>query len=121
MPWFRRRRQHHRHGATVYPERPFPFPDNRFPDDLGVISHLTVATGKKRAALVQHSAENHWLFADDREDPNIGDDLQLVQIDHVLSNNPDVAELASLPLGWTAWRSSAGDPWVLEERGLDDD
>ena len=40
---------------------------------------------------------------------------------HVIDDDPSIAELCDLPLGWFATREGLGAPWHRFEEALDDD
>jgi hypothetical protein len=98
--------------TTVIPRAPFPFPDGRFPPELGAVVHRRVANGEQPALLVIHDDENDWLIGDGTSDP---DDSVIVHISHVVALDTTVGTTASLPRGHVARRSSVSAPWVIEE------
>jgi hypothetical protein len=44
----------------------------------------------------------------------------LICIEHIVALDGTVRELATLPLGWHAWRRSATEPWVKEPNPYDE-
>jgi hypothetical protein len=61
--------------------------------------------------LVTHDADDGgWQFHDG--DTARTADAMIVALEEVLAVDPTVAEVADLPLGWTATRRWRGDPWV---------
>lgn len=64
--------------------------------------------------LVTHDEEDHgWQFLDGSESPNPAD-ARHVCLEHVVSTDPTLYEVADLPPGWIAWRQSPDDPWMRE-------
>lgn len=83
------------------------------PPNCSVISIRQIADGDEPILHVTHDAEDHgWQFL------GWGD----AQIEHgvilcfreVLELDPSIRELADLPPGWHAWRSSVGESWTRE-------
>jgi hypothetical protein len=46
-------------------------------------------------------------------------DARVVALREIVERDPTLLELADLPLGWYAWRSSVSEPWIRvpHERG----
>lgn len=64
--------------------------------------------------LVSHDADDDgWQFLDGRA-VDI-DNAALISMAEAVALDPSIREVADLPPGWTAWRSSPGEPW---QRGL---
>lgn len=100
---------------------PFPFPDGRFPSQLGAVVQVTVLEGVEPAREVIHSDDNSWLVGDGVNDPNLPSASVATHIWHVLKLDPTVAELASLPIGYIATRAAKHEPWrVAHHEWLDD-
>jgi hypothetical protein len=67
--------------------------------------------------LVTHDADDGaWQFVNGRGDTDTTDSAMVVAIEVVLRVDPSLVELADLPLGWHAWRQSAGDEWIRGTR-----
>lgn len=94
---------------------PFPFPDGRFPPELGAVIQRTVLDGLEPAREVIHDAENDWVVGDGITDPNRPGASVASHIGHVVQRNSSVAALASLPLGHIATRPGPGAPWTIAE------
>jgi hypothetical protein len=63
--------------------------------------------------LVTHDADDgSWQFVNGRGDTDDTESAMVVGAEQVLSVDPSLIELADLPLGWRAWRQSAGDEWL---------
>jgi hypothetical protein len=91
----------------------FPFPHDRFPDELGAVVQRTVLNGESPARLVVHFDDNSWAAGDGVNDPNEPAALIATHIAHVIERNSSVAELATLQLGYEARRTGPGSPWVV--------
>jgi hypothetical protein len=98
--------------ADMVRRRPWPFPDGRFPDDLGAVIQRTVLDGELPALVVAHSIDGDWLIGDGVNDPNLPGATVATHIRHVVDHDPAIGELAGLPPGRRADRRSAEDPWV---------
>jgi hypothetical protein len=64
--------------------------------------------------LVSHDEDGDWQFLDGSDDPQVEDGV-IVCLSHVLERGPSIADLADLPTGWIAWRSTADEPWRREQ------
>ncbi|GGU45533.1 hypothetical protein GCM10010259_40600 [Streptomyces daghestanicus] len=42
-------------------------------------------------------------------------DSSVLHLQHVVDSDPSLAQLATMPPGYAAWRSTAADAWVIEE------
>lgn len=98
-------------GHEVERSVAWPFSGGRFPDNLGAVIQRTVLSGELPARLVVHDSKNDWCVGDGVNDPNTPDACVVAHIGHVLAWNSSVAELATLPPGWEAWRNGPGQPW----------
>jgi hypothetical protein len=96
----------------------FPFPGDRFPDELRVLAQTTVGNGEAVIRLVLHTAGNFWS-AEEITDPSersiTPGSHQVVPMSELLDRDPSLAELATLPEGYLARRSSPKDRWTIEE------
>lgn len=91
---------------------PHPFPEDRFPDNLGAVAQRTVARGEFPALFVIHDFENDWLIGGGDHDI---DDAGIYHIRHVVDHDPTIEETAKLPVGFMASRSSIDEPWTFEK------
>lgn len=57
----------------MFQHRPFPFPDGRFPQDLGAVIQKTVLEGKEPATVVIHTEDNLDWYNNRRLHSTIGD------------------------------------------------
>jgi hypothetical protein len=89
---------------------PWPFAD---PPNLGVITTVKVLDENKPILLVAHDQDDGgWQFlCGTSNDPGDG---RVVGLDCIVAKDASLRELADLPLGWCAWRSSSSDPWQRE-------
>src|SRR5690349_16510246 len=92
----------------------FPFPDDRFPGELGAVIQRTVLDGVLPARYVAHAADNSWLVGDSINDPNEEGAAVAAHIRHVVDRDPSLEQLATLPPGFQALRKSLDDPWEIE-------
>lgn len=94
---------------------PWPFPNDVFPEDLGAVVQRTVLDGVMPALLVEHGHKGDWAVGDGVNDPNIAGSCVATHIWHAIERNSAIAELATLPVGYSATRRWPGDPWVVSE------
>ncbi|WP_433827860.1 hypothetical protein ACQP2E_00075 [Actinoplanes sp. CA-015351] len=105
----------------VFKERPFPFPGNRFPEDLGAVIQRTVSDGAEPAREIIHLDDNGWLVSDGVNDWNAPGAVQVACLTHLVDLDPSVEQMATLPLGHAAYRKDAASPWTVEPfAGLED-
>lgn len=105
-----------RHSPRAEPSEvevapPWPFPDGRFPQQLGAAVMVSVLEGSAPALQVVHFIDGTWGVADG---VTIPDDHSLVatHLWHILDSDPTLHQLASLPPGYQADRDSLSDAWV---------
>jgi hypothetical protein len=91
----------------------FPFPDDRFPGELGAVIQRTVLEGRLPARYVAHADDNSWMVGDDVNDPNVDGASCAAHIRHVVDLDPTLEALATLAPGFQA-RRSGQEPWVIE-------
>ena len=93
--------------------RDWPFDQ---PRDAASIAARTIVSGGAPILHVTHDADDHrWQFLgleDAREN-----DACVVGLSEIVAMDPSVLELADLPPGWHAWRSSNTSPWQRGPRG----
>jgi hypothetical protein len=100
---------------------PLPFPDGKFPPELGAIVQRTVASGELPALVVIHDDENDWLIGDDVTDASDPAASTLSHVQHVVDRDPTVADTAPMPCGYAARRPSRSAPWVIEKWRYEDE
>jgi hypothetical protein len=91
----------------------FPFPDGRFPPNLGAVVQRTVVDGTEPAREVIHTADNTWIVGDGVNDPNLPGAALVACVAPIARVDPAVAELAALPAGHIAERAGIGEPWTI--------
>jgi len=72
-----------------------------------------IASGQTIVLAVYHDREGDWQFID--EGPTEREDIEFVHLGHFIRQHPEVAELASLKVGWKAVRASGSHPWTMRE------
>ncbi|WP_412542624.1 hypothetical protein R8Z50_09090 [Longispora sp. K20-0274] len=90
----------------------WPYPDDQFPQHLGVVVQRTVADGTEPARAVVHDADGDWLVADGVSDPN-GNSI-LICMEHLTASDPTIAALAAMAPGTEAWREQPDRSWQFE-------
>lgn len=96
-------------------EVPFPYPDDRFPAELGAAVQRTVLDDAEPARYIAHDAEGYWLVGDGINDPSERGACVLTHMTHVVDLDPSVGDLAALPPGKGAWRDNRAHPWVIDD------
>lgn len=113
---------HEHHAVSDMMRRvPWPFPEDRFPDDLGAAVQRTVLEGSLPALFVAHAADGDWMVGDGVNDPNEPGSTVATHMRHVVARDTGVDALATLPPGRRADRQSAADPWVVSDFTYEDD
>ncbi|MFE6747345.1 hypothetical protein ACFVGM_15935 [Kitasatospora purpeofusca] len=105
----------------VVQHAPFPFPDGRFPRNLGAVVQRTVAEGHLPALVVIHDDEGDWLIGDGVNDPNLPDASGIYCISCIAEHDPSVSETADLQPGSAAHRDGPGLPWTVRPFSYEDD
>lgn len=89
------------------PEQEWPFDQ---PRNAATITLRSIVFGGAPILHVTHDEDDHgWQFLgmeDARES-----DACVVGLQTIVAKDPSVLEIADLPPGWHAWRSSTGSPW----------
>jgi hypothetical protein len=80
--------------------------------ELGVTTSTRVRDGLP-VLLVFHERDGEWQFLSGAEESP--DEALNVHVTHLLDDDETLEQLADLPVGWQAWRSSAGAAWRREE------
>lgn len=85
----------------------WPFDD---PPNLAVITTRQVTELRAPILFVSHDEDDEgWQFL--TGGPLRDEDARVVALRRIWMLDPSVGELADLPLGWQASRSTASDPW----------
>lgn len=89
------------------PERDWPFDQ---PRNTASITLRSIVFGDAPILHVTHDEDDHgWQFLG-LEDA-CDNDACVVGLGEIVARDPSVIELADLPPGWHAWRSSSAAPW----------
>ena len=85
----------------------WPFTD---PENLAVFTLKRVVSGEFPIRLVCHDEDDSgWQFLDGSDVAT--EDAALVSLREITRIDPSILELADLPVGWVAERSSPDQPW----------
>ncbi|MFJ9099522.1 hypothetical protein ACIRJM_13685 [Streptomyces sp. NPDC102405] len=106
--------------GSMQRELSWPYEGDVFPQGLLAIIQRTVSAREFPTLTVIHDDEDDWLVSDGVHDPN-GGASSVHHLQHVVNSDPSLAELATVPPGHVAWRSTAGGVWVIEEWTYPDD
>jgi hypothetical protein len=91
----------------------WPFDD---PENVATMTVRQITHGGQPILLVSHDADDGmWQFL--TGGPVQMADAMLVSLREVYRIDPSIAELADLPLGWTAERSAPGQSWRRNPEG----
>jgi hypothetical protein len=86
------------------------------PENVATMTVRQVTHGGQPILMVSHDADDGmWQFL--TGGPAEMADAMIVSLREVFTIDPSIGELADLPLGWTAERSSPGQPWRRQSRG----
>jgi diadenosine tetraphosphate (Ap4A) HIT family hydrolase len=76
------------------------------------VASSTVVTGGPVLVVTHYEDDHSWAFLDGQSfDPS---QAMVVAMSTVLELHPDLTDIASLPPGWTANRTAAGQPWSMQ-------
>ena len=79
-----------------------------------------ILDGSEPILLVSHDADDHgWQFIGSTDANR--EDGRVVCLEHMVSRDPSVIQLADLPPGWQATRRSPKHPWQRRQRPPDDE
>ena len=96
---------------------PWPFDQ---PQNCGAVTMRQVIEKKEPILLVSHDADDHgWQFIGS-SDASVADG-KLVCLEEIVAMDPSVLEVADLPPGWQAVRSSPSEPWQRRVGPADND
>src|SRR5687768_14557825 len=96
-------------GLEMFQHLPFPFEEDRFPNELGAVVQRTVLSGDQPAREVIHAPDGSWLVGDGVNDPNPPGSSIATHMAHAIERNSSIAQLANMPPGRIAQRSEAGE------------
>jgi hypothetical protein len=97
------------------PEHTHQFPHWPFASAVNTVSVCTVkvARGGFPVLQVSHDWEGDWQFLDattqEPEGPTV------LCLGCVFERDPTLAQIADLPIGWSAWRTAVGAAWSREQ------
>jgi hypothetical protein len=87
-----------------------------FPDDIAITTRQVLHEGWP-ILLVTHDADDgSWQFVNGHGDTDDTDSARVVAAETMLEVDSAISELANLPLGWRAWRTSQDHQWQREAR-----
>ena len=82
------------------------------PPNVAVFADRGIFRRDDWIAYVSHDDEDgSWQFHNSEPGPVEEGDLMLVGLQEVVQRDESIMELADLPEGWHAWRSSKSSPW----------
>lgn len=82
------------------------------PPNYAAITLRQVVREGAPVLLVAHDEDDHgWQFLDGSAEPK-KEDAVLCCIEHIVAADPTLLEIADLPVGWRAWRTSIGRAWT---------
>lgn len=80
------------------------------PRNVAVFTTKDIASGSSPILHVTHDSEDGaWQFRG--VDTPTEDNASVVALATIVALDPSIAELADLPLGWSAWREAKDTPW----------
>jgi hypothetical protein len=89
-------------------QRNWPFDD---PPNVAVFALAQIIEHGYPVLYVSHDCDDGaWQFLHGGDFQM--EDARLVSLRGMVERDPTLLQLADLPLGWYAWRSSATEPWV---------
>jgi hypothetical protein len=100
-------------GHEIFRHATIPFPDGRFPPDLGATIQRTVLNGDEPAREVVHVADGSWMVGDGINDPNLPGAVVVAGLLHLAEHDTSLAQLAALQPGQIAQRDNPEDPWRI--------
>jgi len=92
----------------------FPFED---PPNVATLTTINVLNGDPILLVTHDDDDGTWQFLCGKT--NNPDDGRIVGLGCIIEQDPSVSELADLPLGWAASRTSAGERWFRYENPSD--
>lgn len=73
-----------------------------------------IADGEKPILYVVHDEDGDWQFLDGGAASE--EDAAVVSLKNIAELDPSIKQLADLPVGWKAERTSVDQPWQRSER-----
>ena len=82
------------------------------PRNCAVLTTHQVLEREEPILHVTHDSDDHgWQFHG--SEPR-AEDAKVIALEEAVELDPSVWQLADLPPGWHAWRSSVEEPWIRE-------
>ena len=82
------------------------------PPNVAVFVDRGIVTRGDWIAYVSHDEDDgSWQFHNSEPGPVEDGDIMIVSLQNVVKRDESILELADLPEGWHAWRSSKSSPW----------
>ena len=104
------------HSDSGPPPRRWSFLD---PVDTAALTTVHVLEGRLPVILVAHDSDDgmwQFLCGTSRESK----DARIIGLGEMLEIDPSLAEIADLPVGWTARRNAPGQKWHRQPRATDE-
>lgn len=81
------------------------------PKNVAVITTYNIMTRISPILYVSHDeADGMWQFL---EGGDVSEkDARILSLEEVINIEPNLAKLADLPVGWSAWRKSVNKQWI---------
>lgn len=92
-----------------------------FNDPINATTYCTAKVAREHFPVLQvsHDWDGDWQFLDaTTEQP---EECVILCFGCVFEKDPTLSQIADLPVGWSAWRSSVGAPWAREENPPNDE
>ncbi len=105
-------------GKPKHSMEPWPFADA---PNTAVFTNRYVMRGELITAVYHDLDDGSWQFHTDDHDTNSNTVMMLVALSQVANVDPTILELANLPVGHRATRSSLGMTWVIEKHMSSDE
>lgn len=82
------------------------------PPNVAVVASQKIVLSGGWIAYVSHDSDDGaWQFHTSQSESVSEEDAMVVSLQSIVMLDPTVIELADLPLGWHAWRSSKSSVW----------
>ncbi len=96
---------------------PWPFAE---PKQFAIITTRLILWKLKPILHVFHDrSDGGWHFLSGDRSEIEGIDQEIASLEEIVRIDPTVCKVASLPLGWHAWRRTRKEPWQWTERAGD--
>ena len=102
-----------KHSASVWPFADAP--------NTVVFTNKHAMSGKLITAVYHDEEDGSWQFHTNDPDTNSNAVMMLVALSEVATVDPTILELAAMPLGHKATRSSLHTAWVIEKHESSDE